>query len=193
MKAKRDPLAFATATLDLHLLRRLAEARYLDLYYSDESRFSLVSHVPRAWQEPGHPVALPATRGPGVNVAGFMRYDGAELQAYATEQSIQSIDVSSFFDDFCQHLTQPTVVVLDNASTHRSAAFQARIPAWEAAGLTLFFLPAYSLELNRIEILWRCCKHHWLPFAAYQSLKHLQHYLRKILNEVGTKCKINFA
>ena len=31
LKAKRDPLAFATATLELHLLRRLADAHYLDL------------------------------------------------------------------------------------------------------------------------------------------------------------------
>lgn len=84
-------------------------------------------------------------------------------------------------------------MVLDNAPTHRSAAFQARISEWEAAGLTLFLLPAYSPELNRIEILWRCCKHQWLPFAAYQSLKNLQYYLRKILNQVGRKCKINFA
>lgn len=193
LKAKRDPVAFATATLDLHLLRRLAAARYRDLYYDDESRFTLVSNVPRAWQAPGHPVALPATRGPGVNVAGFLRHDGTDLHAYTTEQSICSRDVISFFEDFCQQLTQPTVVVLDNAATHRSAAFQARIPEWEAAGLTLFFLPAYSPELNRIELLWRCCKHQWLPFAAYQSLKNLQHYLRKTLHEVGTKCKINFA
>ena len=186
-------MAFATATFDLHLLRRLATARYLDLYYYDESRFTLVSNVPRAWQAPGHLVALPATRGPGVNVAGFLRHDGTDLQAYTTEQSLHSLDVISFFDDFCQPLTQPTVVVLDNASTHRSAAFQARIPEWEADGLTPFFLPPYSPERNRIEILWRCCKHQWLPFAAYQSLENLHHYLRKTLNEVGTKWKINFA
>ena len=192
-------MAFATASFDLHLLRRLATARYLDRSYYDESRVTLVSNVPRAWQAPGHLVALvalvalPATRGPGVNVAGFLRHDGTDLQAYTTEQSLNSLDVISFFDDVCQHLTQPTVVVLDNASTHRSAAFQARIPEWEANGLTLFFLPPYSPELNRIEILWRCCKHQWLPFAAYQSLKNLHHYLRKTLNEVGTKWKINFA
>ena len=193
MKAKRDPLAFATATLELHLLRRLADAHYLDLYYFDESRFTLVSNVPRAWQAPGEPVALTATRGPGVNVAGFLRDDGTDLYAYTSEQSLNSDDVIGFFDDFCQHCTEPTVVVLDNASTHRSAAFRARIADWEAAGLTLFFLPAYSPELNRIEIMWRCCKHQWLPLAAYRTIKSLQCQLRKTLNQVGSKWKINFA
>ena len=193
MKAKRDPLAFATATFELHLLRRLADAHYLDLYYFDESRFTLVSNVPRAWQAPGEPVALTATRGPGVNVAGFLRYDGTDLHAYTSEQSMNSEDVISFFDDFCQHCTEPTVVVLDNASTHRSAAFRARIADWEAAGLTLFFLPAYSPELNRIEIMWRCFKHQWLHLAAYHNIKSLQCHLRKTLNQVGSKWKINFA
>ena len=34
-------------------LRHLAEANYRHLYYYDESRFCLVSNVPRAWQAPG--------------------------------------------------------------------------------------------------------------------------------------------
>ena len=30
------------------------------------------------------------------------------------------------------------------------------------------------------------------PFAAYRNLKATQHYLRKILNKVGMKWKVNF-
>ena len=138
-------------------------------------------------------MALTASRGSGVNVAGFLRYDGTDLHAYTSEQSINSDDVIRFFDDFCPQLTEPTVVVLDNASTHRSAAFRARIADWEAAGLTLFFLPTYSPELNRIEIMWRCYKHQWLPFAAYRNIKSRQYNLRKTLNEVGSKWEINFT
>jgi transposase len=177
----------------LHLLRQLAESQYRHLFYYDESRFTLVSNVPRAWQAPGPTRALPTTRGPGVNVAGFLRHDGTELHAYASTQSVNAADVITFFEDFCQHLTQPTIVVLDNASTHRAAAFQARIPDWETQGLTLYFLPPYSPELNRIELLWRCCKHQWLPFKAYRSIQALTHHLRETLKQVGTKWKIKFA
>ena len=119
--------------------------------------------MPRAWQGPGEPIALEATRGPGLNVAGFLRHDGTDFHAYSTTESLKSVDIILFFNDFAQQLTQPTVVVLDNASTHTSAAFKAQIPVWEEQGLTLFYLPPYSPELNRIEILWRCCKHQWLP------------------------------
>ena len=127
-------------------MQRLAQDNYRSLY-DDECRFSLVSNVPRAWQAHGKPIALPATRGPGINVAGFLRHDSAHFHAFATQQCLASEDIILFFNDFCQEMTQPTVVVLDNASTHRSAAFKAQIPYWESQGLTLFYLPPYCPEL----------------------------------------------
>ena len=171
----------------------LAQTGYRQVYYYDESRFSLVSNVPRAWQLPGEPIALEATRGPGINVAGFLRHDGTDLHAYSTSESLKSADVILFFDEFSQNLTQPTIVVLDNASSHTSAAFKAQIPRWEEQGLTLFYLPPYSPELNRIEILWRCCKHQWLPPKAYVNFAALKHELRSLLNKIGCECKIEFA
>ena len=174
-------------------MRDLAQRHYRDVYYYDESRFSLVSNVPRAWQGPGEPIALEATRGPGINVAGFLRHDGTDFHAYATTESLKSVDIILFFHDFCQNLTQPTIVVLDNASTHTSAAFKAQIPVWVEQGMTLFYLPPYSPELNRIEILGRGCKHQWLPPKAYRNFAALKHELRILFNKVGYECKIEFA
>ena len=174
-------------------MRDLAQRHYRDVYYYDESRFSLVSNVPRAWQGPGEPIALEAPRGPGINVAGFLRHDGTDFHAYVTTESLKSVDIILFFHDCCQNLTQPTIVVLDNASTHTSAAFKAQLPAWEEQGMTLFYLPPYSPELNRIEILWRCCKHQWLPPKAYRNFAALKHELRSLLNKIGCECKIEFA
>lgn len=174
-------------------MRQLADTNYLDLYYYDECRFSLVSNVPRAWQAPGETLALPATRGPGVNVAGFMRHDSTDFQAYSSQLSLNSADVILFFNDFCQQLVQPTVVVLDNASSHRSAAFKAQLPYWESQGLRLFYLPPYSPELNRIEVCWRCCKHQWLDQKAYKGYDFLLNEVRKMLNKIGKECKIEFA
>ena len=174
-------------------MQRLAQDNYLSLYDDDECRFSLVSNVPRAWQAHGKPIALLATRGPGINVSGFLRHDSAHFHAFATQQCLASEDIILFFNDFCQEMTPPTVVVLDNASTHRSAAFKAQIPYWESQGLTLFYLPPYCPELNRIEILWRCCKHQWLDLKAYAGFPQLQHELRTMLNKIGNVYKVNFA
>ena len=55
--------------------------------------------------------------------------------------------------EFVTHLIQPTVLVLDNASIHKAHLVKAHLAAWAAEGLTLLFLPPYSPELNRIEIL----------------------------------------
>src|SRR3989475_9299105 len=64
----------------------------------------------------------------------------------------------------------PTVVVMDNASIHTSEAFQEAIPKWEKKGLSIFYLPEYSPELNLIEILWRFMKYEWIEFWAYKYL-----------------------
>ena len=49
------------------------------------------------------------------------------------------------------------VVVLDNASFHKSALTRQLI---EQAGCTLLFLPPYSPDLNKIEKFWARLKHH---------------------------------
>ena len=54
---------------------------------------------------------------------------------------------------------RPCTIVLDNYSGHRSAAVKAAAPALARAGVTFYFLPAYSPELNAIEPLRRQVKH----------------------------------
>ena len=56
------------------------------------------------------------------------------------------------------------VVVIDNASFHKSATTRALI---EQAGCKLLFLPSYSPDLNKIEKFWA----------------RLKHYLRKTINQ----------
>ena len=67
----------------------------------------------------------------------------------------------------------PTIVVLDNGSIHRSKETRAAIPALRARGVHLYFLPAYSPELNAIESAFRAIKHHHLPERRYASLPAL--------------------
>lgn len=49
---------------------------------------------------------------------------------------------------------QLTVIVLDNASVHRSKLTQQQQQHWQQQGLLLFFLPPYSPQMNRIEDEW---------------------------------------
>jgi transposase len=59
------------------------------------------------------------------------------------------------------------VVVIDNASFHKSSRIRALI---EQAGCTLLFLPAYSPDLNKIEKFWARLKHY-----LRQTLHQFEH------------------
>jgi putative transposase len=67
----------------------------------------------------------------------------------------------------------PLIVVLDNASCHRSRDVKAAIPQLWKRGIYLYYLPPYSPELNAVERLFRTIKHHELPERTYPTLDGL--------------------
>lgn len=190
---KRDEADFRDAQADVKSLRRQAVAGEITLYYYDEAGFSLTPCVPYAWQDKGVTLALPTSRSTPFNVVGFFDVVAQQLHSFVTTAAVDSEFVIACFEHLSQLLTQPTVIILDQAPTHTSRAFQARIPAWEAQGLFVYPLSAYSPELNLIEILWRKIKYEWLPLSAYESCQALFRALKKVLAGVGSKYQINFA
>jgi hypothetical protein len=156
----------------------------IDLYYFDEAGFSLIPVVPYAWQPVHEHILLSPIKSKRINVLGFFKRDNT-FHPYIIEGTVDSEIVVACFNDFCVSLTKKTVVVLDNASIHTSAQFQANVSQWEKQGLMLKFLPKYAPELNLIEILWKHIKYYWLPFSAYLGFKYLKEALTNILINVG--------
>jgi transposase len=64
---------------------------------------------------------------------------------------------------------KPLTIIVDNASVHAAKAIAPLIEQLRKKGLTLYFLPPYSPELNRIEILWRKVKYQWMAFKTRDS------------------------
>ena len=190
---KRDEVDFRAAQADLAGFREQAVTGVITLYYYDEAGFSLTPCVPYAWQDKGATLTLPSSSSARGNVLGFFDIYAQQLPSFVTTTSVDTELVIACFDHLSQQLTGPTVVILDQAPTHTSAAFQARIPGWEAHGLYVYPLSAYSPELNLIEILWRKIKYEWLPLSAYDSFKTLLRELQEVLADVGSKYQINFA
>jgi transposase len=193
LRGTRDEADFRAAQADVAHWRTQAAAGEITLYYYDEAGFSLTPCVPYAWQDKGVTLALPCGSGPRLNVLGFFDVCAQQLHSFVTTTTVDTELVVACFDHLSRQLTQPTVVILDQAPTHTSQAFQARIAQWEARGLYVYPLSAYSPELNLIEILWRKIKYEWLPFSAYNSFKALLRELQKVLADVGSKYQINFA
>ena len=164
----------------------------IDLRYYDESGFCLVPYIPYAWQEQGETISIESGHSRRVNVLGFMNKHN-ELEAYTIEGSVDSDVVIHCFNQFCDTIQGPTVVVMDNASMHTSEAFQEAIPKWEKKGLAIFYLPEYAPELNLIEILWRFMKYEWIEFWAYTNFAYLIQYVEGVIKDFGDKYKINFG
>ena len=180
---------------DLAELKGLAKDGEIDLYYFDASGFSLQPYIPYAWQDIGRAgtLRIPASHSMRINVFAFLNPTAQEIVTYEPIGSMTSLVLIDIMDDFCSLLTEPAVVVLDNAPIHVSKAVAERIESWENRGLTLYFLPRYSPELNLIEILWRKIKYEWMPSLAYVSMTALTGALHKIIDSFGSELRIEFA
>ena len=75
----------------------------------------------------------------------------------------------------------------------RAAAFQARLGAWQAQDVYLFYLPTYRPRLNKIETLWRKIKYEWLRPQAYATFQTLKTAVWHILDRVGQQYTIQFG
>jgi hypothetical protein len=100
----------------------LEEAGKVNIFYADESGFSMEPCIPYGWQPPGEYVRITPVGGKRLNVFGLLSRNN-ELHAYTIDKNIDSEAVIAFLDDFAKTITKKTVVVLDNASIHHSKKF----------------------------------------------------------------------
>ena len=90
------------------------------------------------------------------------------------ERTLTSDDLLAYLRDRLPAADVPRVVVLDNAGIHTSKAVKAARPGLAKAGIYLYYLPAYSPELNRIEPVFKQVKHHDMPVRSYTSKADLR-------------------
>jgi len=176
-------------------VKGFAEKGLCDLYFFDESGFSLDSNVPYTWSEVGKPTKVPSDRyAKKINVLGFLNTKNKDLFYEMKIGSVNSETTVKLFDKFANRINNtPTVVILDNASIHTSRLFKSNIEKWEEKGLYLLYLPPYSPELNLIEILWREMKYRWFDLNAFASFEKLWTHVQKLLNGFGLEYDINFS
>ena len=187
-----DPLIYRAKKSELAELKIQDEAGEIDLRYVDETGFCLEPYVPYAWQEKGEQITVSSQRSKRLNAFGILN-KRQELEVFLVEGTINSDVVIACIDIFSEKIKIKTVLVVDNASIHTSNIFLEKQSEWEAKGLTIFFLPTYSPELNIIEILWRFIKYQWLEVAAYDSWNNLVKAVENIFIKFGNEYIINFA
>lgn len=172
-------------------MRRQAIEQAIDLYFLDESGFAPTLPTTCTWARVGTRVVVPyvAPQGRRVNVIGALAPQGPQPRlAYHSRSG--KIDSAAFLDFLWREVAQlpaapqelgptyrrvrPCVIVLDNYSVHRSNVVKEIIPTLKAVGVTFFYLPPYSPELNDIEHLWRTIKHEDLPVRSFSEADALK-------------------
>jgi transposase len=176
----------------LRELEELAKGRAIDLLYGDECQVSLLPCIPYGWQFADEEVAMPTARGAAVNCFALLTRANACCFATTTGK-ITAAFVFEQLESLSMGLRKLTVVVLDNARVHRAKLIRERIRAWQARGLFVFYLPAYSPHLNIVETLWRKLKYEWLMPEHYETTQSLFYAVRQALAAVGTGLKIRFS
>ena len=119
-----------------------------------------------------------------------MIYNGELFSANFWETTTAAA-FSGFFSLLQEHVANPITVILDNASIHKAKAERKFIELLKRQGVTLYFLPPYSPEFNRIERLWRRMNHTWMA-PKCRDAKVLAIEIGELLSNLGLKYTFSF-
>ena len=192
LKGKRNESDFQQTQDVLKQLQEQPLAGVIDVYYFDETGFSLTLVAPYAWQPKGHTLDLMPSLSQRVNVLDFLSITNSFF-SFIFQSRIDFQVVAAYFEAFSKSLTKPTWVILDNAPQPTSTLFKAQRKRWEQRELLIKYLPAYLPTLNLIEVLWRFIKFYWLLFSAYRNFAALENALEDILKNISIKYHLTFA
>ena len=148
----------------------------MTLAYLDEVGFSPSQPTCYTWTPRGQRTRIPYENPQGrrVNALAAWIPVGPERSLWwdAVPRTLRSEDLLAVLDGIPRG-TVDLVVVLDNASMHRSHVVQQALPALAERGIHVYYLPPYSPELNAIEPLFGVLKGTEMPERTYATIPAL--------------------
>ena len=161
--------------------------------YFDEAGFSPNPALPYGWTRIGQTRCVEvASHRQRVNVLGALHHSG-KLDWTTLQHPTVRGDVMAFFENLAEQAhSVPRIVILDNAAIHKGDVMKTKRRDWANKGLYLYYLPPYSPELNRIEILWKQAKYFWRRFISLKGTELLNE-IQSLMKGFGTEFTINFA
>ncbi len=156
----------------------------------DEAGFAQTPPNRGAWTPAGECHAATAARGKRLNILGALLSTGTLFTAKLWCNTTAEL-FAGFLGLLVEQVGKPLTIILDNASVHTAKAIEPLMEQLKKKGLTLYFLPPYSPELNRIEILWRKVKYEWMAFKTRDS-KTLETDLDDIFAKFGEHYQLTF-
>jgi transposase len=183
LDARQDEQAKAAAQELLEWLKKALDDAFV-LLFVDETSLSLHPPLRRCWMRCGQRKQIAAPGLPQfVHVFGAYTWRIGEV----IHQSHKHKNSDSFIE-LLEHVMQTVpadqkvVMVLDNASYHRSYAARAALALFEAR-LRVVYLPKYCPFLNPIERFWLQLKTLAAANHLHQDLDELRHAIAHVIHQ----------
>jgi hypothetical protein len=152
----------------------------------DETTLTLDPPLRACWMKVGQQKRIPATR-PGVKQKRHV-FGGYNWVKDTVTWTVAETKNSSHFIRFLEHLlvnqhpTGRVVLVMDNASYHKSAPSLAALSLFEHRVMVIW-LPTYCSELNPIERFWRYLKDQACANKLQDNIDDVVRSAEKVLME----------
>lgn len=157
----------------------------MHLYFLDECGFSPTQPVGYSWTQARTRREVPyeATARRRVNALVAYCPQGARrgLRYRVVPRTITTRDTLRLLYSLADPQRTPVWVVMDNGNIHRSLEVRAARPHLARLGVHLFYLPAYSPELNDVEPVFGVLKTYEMPERSYATLDALLAAVRRAL------------
>lgn len=161
-------------------IQREAKASKAVVYFADESSIRSDYHRGTTWGVRGQtPVVKKTGRRFSVNLISALSPRGA-FRFMVTEQRLTAAVFIEFLKRLLHGAERPVFLVVDGHPVHRSKRVRAFVEATKGR-LKLFFLPAYSPELNPDELVWNHVKSHKIGRTVVATKEQLKTLARSVL------------
>lgn len=154
-------MKFAEGKQEIAALRHQAAAGENALAYLDEVGFAQVHPNRSAWPPVGEQHHIEASRGNRLNLIGAFLATG-QVCRVAVWCAVNALLFVGFLGLLREKVGNALTIIRDNASIHTARAIKPHLEVLRRRGVTLYFLPPYSPELNRIEKLRHLIKPTWM-------------------------------
>ena len=134
---------------------------------------------------------IQAIRGKRLNVLAALISTGKLFNAKLWNTT-KSDAFAGFLCLLYKHVGKAFTVILDNATIQKSKEVQPFIKYLEEQGVKFYFLPPYSLELNRIKRLWHKMKYTWIAPSS-ETLRRWNPILMTYLKTSGLNSNSRFS
>jgi len=179
-----DPEEIAKAEKDLEELHAKAQQGEIILFYQDETKLSRLPTITRMWVRTGTQYLIPTDD------------DHQTFWAYGVTNAITGkihyrLEPFLYGEGFCRFLKQmrqrypeaEIVLVVDRATAHRTKLVQEYLQ--EDSKMSLYQLPSYSPELNKIERLWKWMRKRVTHIHLFENILVLMEAVRNFFRYVN--------